>query len=337
MEALARIEGYRAERLFLAPNANPTPAALRAGIGALLTSRRYDLVHAHGEIASAICLPALALRPSVATLHGLHVLRRTERFAHTAAVLNLRLVVRSATRTICVAETERTDVVEAIGPRLAAGRVVVIHNGVDLPAPPTLEERTAARAALGLAPDMTAGVFVGSLDDRKDPLVAARAAAAVGRDGFPLVLLFAGDGPLRPELERYADQRPGTVKVLGFQDDVRSLLAGADFFVLPSRREGLPYAVLEAMASGLPVITSDAPGPTEAIGDAGITAPCGDSEGFAAAFRRLLNAEERAALGAAGRERVRRRFSLTRMVRDTHCIYDEVLGVPNQERALGSA
>jgi glycosyltransferase involved in cell wall biosynthesis len=171
------------------------------------------------------------------------------------------------------------------------------------------------------------GVFVGSLDERKDPLTAARAAADVARDGPQLVLLVVGDGPLRRQLEQVA-RESRAVRLLGFRSDVRAILAAADFFVLPSHREGLSYGVLEAMSLGLPTVVSDAPGNPEAVGETGIVVRRGDTPGFANAFRRLLSDEERKTLGARARERIEHRFTAEGMVRRTRRVYEKVSGVP---------
>ena len=105
VNALASIEGYRAERTYLA--------------GALWRLHSHTLLHVHGEVAAGACLPALMLRPSVVTLHGLHLLRRVEGVARTVAVANLRLVLQAAKRTICVSQAEMTDLVEAVGAEAA--------------------------------------------------------------------------------------------------------------------------------------------------------------------------------------------------------------------------
>jgi L-malate glycosyltransferase len=326
VDTLARMDGYRFERMFLAPSSKPALAALRSGIQVQLAARHYDLLHVHGEVAGAICLLALAIRPSVVTLHGLNLLRRLDGRAHVAAAVNLRLVVRAASATICVAEAEREDLLAVVGPR-AARSVVAIHNGVDLSPTPSAEERAAARAAIGLSAEDTVGVFVGSLDERKDPLTAARAAADVARDGPQLVLLVVGEGPLRRQLKQVA-RESRAVRLLGFRSDVRAILAAADFFVLPSHREGLSYGVLEAMSLGLPTVVSDAPGNPEAVGETGIVVRRGDTPGFANAFRRLLSDEERKTLGARARERIAHRFTAEGMVRRTRRVYEKVSGVP---------
>lgn len=326
VDALAQIDGYLFDRVFLAPSSKPSPAALLGGFRAQLTARRFDLLHVHGEIAASVSLPALGFRPSILTLHGLHVLRRLDGWPLRAAAVNLRLVVASARATICVAESEKVEVLAAVGPHVGR-RVRVIHNGVEPQRLVTEDERASARKALGLAPHVTAGIFIGSLDARKDPLTAAKAAALVAREAPELVLLVAGDGPLRAELERLALETPA-VRVLGFRDDIRILLAAADFFVLPSKREGLSFALLEAMSLGLAAVVSDAPGNLEAIGDAGVVVPGGEIDGCVRAFRRLLNVEERRRLGEASKRQIERQFTRERMLARTREVYESVLGGP---------
>ncbi len=107
MDLLSRMEGYRFERVYLAPTPrrfDALRALPRTGAGVL---RHADLLHVHGEVAAGICLPALAARRSVVTMHGLHLLRRATGIERGIAVANLRLVLRTANRTICVSEAER--------------------------------------------------------------------------------------------------------------------------------------------------------------------------------------------------------------------------------------
>ena len=146
-----------------------------------------------------------------------------------------------------------------------------------------------------------------------------RAAAAAS-----IALVVVGDGPLRGEIERVAWER---THVLGHREDVNRLLSAADFFVLSSRREGLSFSLLEAMSTGLAAVVSDLPENVEAVDAAGVVVPVGDTEAFAAAFRRLAgNARERRALGERARRRVATRFTAEEMVSRTREIYDDVLG-----------
>jgi glycosyltransferase involved in cell wall biosynthesis len=329
VRALSRIEGYRSERMYLAQQARPSNAVavlLRGVLAVRRRARSHSLLHVHGEVAGALCLPSLVTRPSVVTLHGLHLLRRLDGLRKAVAETNLRLIVRAASRTICVSRDEYADVLEVVGER-SARRVSTIRNGVEPAAPPSPSERAAERTELGIDSGTTVGVFVGALDETKDPITPALAALQVARTAGGLTLLMAGEGPMRPQLEQVASQHGGTaVRVLGHRDDVRRVLVAADFFVLSSRREGLSFALLEAMALGLPAVVSDAPGNPEAVGDAGIVVPFGDIAGFADAFARLRgNEHERRLLAERSRERVNREFRADQMLLRTREVYDEVL------------
>ena len=329
VDSISSLDGYQFERMFLAEGPSPRGAVgaiLARAAEAQLAARRHDLLHVHGEVAAALLLPTLALRPSVLTLHGLNLVRRLSGGRRTAAELNLRLVLRAATRTICVTQAEHDEVVAAAG-HGAGLRSVVIHNGVTLPPPTTAPGRTAARAGLGLPDDAVVGLWVGGLEEHKDPRTALSAFSVAARDEPRLRLLIAGDGPLRAELELELRRNAAdAAQLLGFRTDVATLLAASDFFVLTSLHEGLSYSLLEAMAAGLAPVVSDHPGNVEAAGDAGITVACGDVAGFAAAFRRLAADEAvRHALGARARTRAAERFGIAEMTHRTGLLYDKVL------------
>jgi glycosyltransferase involved in cell wall biosynthesis len=317
VRTLEGMDGYDFACLYLGPTGRPS-LSLAGGVArALRDGRGHDLVHVHGEVASGLCLPLLATRPSVATLHGLHLVRRSRGVRRTAAELNLRAVLRAADSTICVSEAEYSELVRVLGSN-AARTTVVVRNGVRIPAPPSEGERAAVREELGIASQEAVAIWVGSLDERKDPLTAVRAAEAAS-----VTLLVVGDGPLRSQAERGADRR---VRVLGQRDDVPRLLAAADFYVLTSRREGLALSLLEAMARGLPPVVTDLPENREAVGDAGIGVSAQDEEALAAAFRRLAENEgDRAVLGARARRRAAALFDAADMIERTREVYEAVL------------
>ena len=319
MDTLAAMPGWRFERLCLAPSPEPRRAVLslaRTVLEAPLRARQHDVLHVHGEVAAGLLLPSLATRPSVVTLHGLHLLRRLDGRRRELARANLKAIVRGASTTICVSEAEAEEVAAAVGPQLA-GRTTVVPNGVDAAPAPDAAERAEARAALGLEAGAVAAAWVGSLDERKDPLLACRAVAAAVRTDERLVLLVAGDGPLRPAVEELGD----AIRVLGQLGSVRPVLAAADLFVLTSRREGLPYALLEAMAAELPPVAIAGPGVDEAVGDAGILV-----DGAARLERALVELAasdgRRRELGARAAERVRSHFRADVMRERTAAIYE---------------
>jgi glycosyltransferase involved in cell wall biosynthesis len=171
----------------------------------------------------------------------------------------------------------------------------VIPNGVDTAAfrPASPAERAGLRARLGLPPAARIGVSVGALSARKDPGLVVRAARAAADPA--LALIFLGEGPLEAECRRDAggDSR---IRFGGQVDDVTSYLRAADFFVSASRAEGLPNAVLEAMACGLRVVLTDI-GPHRELlqlaPDAGEMVPVGDGRALTAAIVRAAAASGR--------------------------------------------
>jgi glycosyltransferase involved in cell wall biosynthesis len=316
------MEGYTFERVFIASTPRPSASAVIGALRAQAHFHRYDLVHVHGEVAAGLCLAGLALRPSVVTINGLHLTRRLNHVGKSVAKANLRLITRAASATICVGSSELTDVRAVVGD---SDRLVLVHNGVTAIPTARIEERAAARDELELHASDVVGVCLAALDLHKEPLIAAQAALAAAEEGLPVVMLFAGDGPLRPELEALA-HRSRAVRVLGFRRDTARVLAAADFFVLPSRREGLSFGLLEAMSAGLPPIVSDAPGNRDAVGAAGIVVPAGDAARFTEALKGLVD-DERGRLAVGERAKMRAaEFSSREMLRRTREVYARILG-----------
>lgn len=325
IDLLERIDGYVHERRPLSSQPRPLGAALSIPArwpGTAVRAGRRDLVHAHGDVAGMLSLPILARRPSVATTHGLHFLRRARGVRLGLARRGVRAVVSAASRTVCTSQVELEELRSLVGPDDARA-LVLVRNGVVLPAAADPNERGAIRSELGLEDDSVAALYVGALEQRKDPLTAIRAAALVRSRGLPLVLLVAGEGPLREEISGRAGEG---VRALGFRKDTGRLLAAADLFVMPSAREGASLALLEAMAHGLPAVVSDGPGNPEVIGDAGIVVPFGDEHAFAEALARLASdPAERDRRGAAARRRVEREFDADSFVSGIERVYEAVL------------
>lgn len=164
----------------------------------------------------------------------------------------------------------------------------VILNGVDTARfrPASAQERAQLRAGLGLPAAASVGVSVGALSARKDPLAIVRAFRAVAGDQS--VLVFLGDGPLR-EACRSAASGDERVRFAGEVADVAGYLRAADYLVSASHSEGLPNAVLEALACGLRVVVTDI-GPhrelLELVPGSGESFPVGDTGALSACLAR---------------------------------------------------
>jgi glycosyltransferase involved in cell wall biosynthesis len=181
---------------------------------------------------------------------------------------------------------------------------------------PGIRERL--RGELGVPPEAGLVLAVGRLNAEKGQSLLLQAAPAVLSRCPGTVFALAGDGPLRGALEQQAAQLgiAGQVRFLGVRQDVPALLAAADLFVLPSRSEGMPNALLEAMAAGLPVVSFEVGGVGEVLvhGVTGLLVPPEDADGLARAMLALLeNEQERRRLGAAARERIRANHNMENM------------------------
>src|SRR5262249_21079085 len=177
VDSLSEMAGYRFKRVYLARSREPLPAVprLAASVPRVnLDSRRFDLLHVHGEIPSLLCLPALSRRPSVVTLHGLNFVRRSAGARARIAAINLRLLVAAANTTICVTEAERKKVVDTLG-EAGGTSLEVVPLGVEPQSSVAAQARSAARAALDVDSQLVFAI-VGALEYPKDPVTAARAA-----------------------------------------------------------------------------------------------------------------------------------------------------------------
>ncbi len=227
---------------------------------------------------------------------------------------------------------------------LPPGLFRIIPNGVPLPedapslefasssgaAPPDVAGRAAFLAELGLPPEARLIALVARLWPQKRVKDAIWAADLLKVLFSDVHLLIVGDGPERAALERYRrlchidDQ----VHFLGHRDDVARILPHCQLLWLTSGYEGMPNAVMEAMASGLPVVATDIPGVRDLVvpGETGFLAPVGDRAALAKHAYRLLEDPLLARrLGAAGRERVAREFSVETMVARFASLYRELL------------
>jgi glycosyltransferase involved in cell wall biosynthesis len=142
--------------------------------------------------------------------------------------------------------------------------------------------------------------------------------------------VIAGDGELKGDLTAYA-QSIGVgdrVRLIGWRRDLPTIYAATDVFLLTSRNEGTPVALIEAMASGVPGVSTDVGGVTDVIGgpDTGRTAPFGDADGLARAINELLASPAlREQIGARARARVLAHYDLERLVNDIAALYRELV------------
>jgi L-malate glycosyltransferase len=215
--------------------------------------------------------------------------------------------------------------------------IEVIENGIELERYEVHVDRRMLRERLGLDPERTYIANVARLHPIKDQAMLLRAFAEVAAARPEVDLLLIGDGALRGELGRLAEDLvvAERVRFLGVRSDVAELLSAVDIFALTSICEAASLTLLEAMASALPVVATAVGGTPEIVRDGldGVLVPRGDAHATASALLRLLDDPATAStMGASARERVRARYQLSRTIDAYMDLYRQLAGRPTLAR-----
>ena len=288
----------------------------------------FDIVHGHSSKAGAL-LRLAANRSDSPRLYTPHApitmdpaLSASARFVYGAAE---RLLGHLCERIICVSAAER-DHLASLG--LSEDKLRVVHNGIK-PLPPI--DRDAIRRQLQLDPDTICFGSVGRISHQKavDRIISAFAMARGRMSNAHLAIV--GDGPLLADMQSLA-RSLGISQYVTFTGQANGIemMAGFDVFLLPSRYEGLPYALLEAAASGLPIITTDVGGAGVVVrdGENGYVLPEQNVEQLADLLLELARREDlRHAMSHRSTE-IAMQFTVDRMVADTLDVYNELLAAP---------
>ncbi len=212
---------------------------------------------------------------------------------------------------------------------LDATRIRVIHNGVDVPEPMDPTTRTALRSEWGVGPEELLVGYVANYRGLKGHGELIRAFARALTMNSALRLILVGEGPRRAILEDMIRDLglARVVRLHGAEPDARRILGAFDIAVQASASEGLPNAVLEAAAAGLPIVATDAGGTAEVLdgGRTGMLVPIDDEAAMAAAIVRLAaDPEMRLRLGQDARTYVESAFGVERFVAETAALYEEL-------------
>lgn len=303
--------------------------------------RWSDIVHVHGVSAKNVPVTAMAKlagRPVVLSLHTMGAdapepIKRSGVLAWWA--------FRSASRYLAVSPALMQASLDAGVP---AGRIEHVPNGIETDrfVPASAAERRQLRRALGHDLDGPVVLFVGFFSHDKQPRVLFDAWLRLYDEyGLDTTAWFVGatvsdyhevDTSIADGMRAAAAARGRSHRLIftGPVRDVHRHFRLADVFVLPSRREGLPVALMEAMSCGLPSVASRLPGATESLivdGVSGRLVPVGDVDAFACAIAELLNDPARAAaMGAAARRTILDRFGSDRIAERWLACYEHMLG-----------
>ena len=307
---------------------HPTGALGVARLAALMVSRQVDLVHANDYAMSVLGLLAARLararfitnrvdcghlRPGFGVAH-----RKLEAFA--ARNSDLVCANADAVRKVCIEE-------EGCDPE----RVAVVRNGIDLSRFDSLAQQEPA-APIGMRPGDFNVAVVGNLWPVKGHTTLVEAAALLAERTPRIRFFCAGEGVMRPALEKRLRQLgiEDRVVLLGHRSDVPAILARSNALALCSSNEGLSNAIMEAMAARLPVVATRVGGNPELLeGGRGLLVPYGDPRALAQALLRISTAPDEArTMGRKGRAFVEAELSLERMQAAHERLYWRALDRP---------
>jgi glycosyltransferase involved in cell wall biosynthesis len=240
-----------------------------------------------------------------------------------------RATLGLAHRLVANSDGVKADLVNQVG--ISADKVSRIYNGIDAALyAPQPGARQQMRRQIGLSEDEVVVGTVARLHYKKGLTYLLEAAHQLGGRFPGLRFIIAGDGPERRRLEEQARELGlgDRLIFLGDRTDISDVLAAMDVFAFPSLFEGLPNAILEAMAAGLPVVASDVAGNNEVVQDGlnGYLVPVQDAAALAEKIALLAaDAPRRQALAAAGRQNVAERFSIPASTRQFELLYTQDL------------
>ena len=308
-----REHGIAVERVAKRGGLDPTlvPRLVRA-----LRRHRADVVHTHNPLPLIYGAPAARLAGAAAihTKHGVNPGSRGHRMLRRAAAQLAHAFVAVSDTTAAQARVQHDA---------PPSRMAMIANGIRLDRyHPDPEARAATRVELGLGDAWVVG-HVGRLDPYKNQALLVRAMAPLLSSRVRLVIV--GDGPTRGEVEAEVARlpEPRWVVMTGRRMDVPRLMPAFDVFALSSKSEGLPLVVPEAMAAGLPIVTTAVGGLPSVVDDGatGSLVPI-DATMLGAALGRLADDPDRArAMGVRARQVALERYSADRMVEAYLALY----------------
>lgn len=291
-----------------------------------------DVVHCHMPQANLLARAVRPLQSIPAVISTLHSLTMERVNGSSGRCLEIAhgLTDRFSDLTTVICSSGVKSYVQ--GGAVRSGRITVVHNGVNTANyQPNPDTRQRMRRELGVD-----GLFVWLAVGRITPAKAypdmIRAAARMfERSSKPAVVLICGEGPLEAEVRSLVRECgvEHRFRFLGLRRDIPQIMTAADAFVMSSHLEGLPMALLEASATGLPMVATSVGGNPEVIvdGKSGFIVQPRDVESLAAAMERMMNlsGSERKAMADAGRAHARERFDMERILDQWENLYYKLI------------
>ncbi len=331
LHAVARERGFAAELLHLVSCRGQLDPRVPAQLRTLASCFGAEIVHTHGYKADIYA--AITWRGSAPTLVSTcHTWYDNDLALRIYGAAD-RWVLRRFAAVVAVSEEVRARLLAAHVP---AERIRVVHNGVD---PDRFSQAATARRQSRSDSGALRVGLVGRLAPEKGIDLFLRAAALVLRQAPEISFAIAGDGPERGKLQELLAELhlEGKVTLLGRQEDMPAFFSTIDLLVSSSLQEGLPVALLEGMASGLPLVATRVGAVADIVldGKTGLLVEAGQPEPLAAAVLQFAsNPTWCERFGRAGQQRLAQEFSAHRMNAAYGQVYEQAFMLPSSSQPL---
>ena len=308
--------------------------AAYSGLKRLIRLLEPDVVHTHsskagilGRLAAYQC----GVRAVVHTAHGWGFHDKQSSVKRTVFEAAEIFAAKLSDKIVVVAEDNRCK-----GIRAKVGypeQYITIRSGIEIDPDALLAEREEVRNELGIPLDAKVVVWAGNFKPQKAPLDMAKVAVKILEESDDVYFVAAGDGVMRAEVEKelgrwFDPENKGRMKLLGWRQDVPRIIASGEALVHTAYFEGLPRVILEALACGKPVVTTDVDGIPEVVssGKNGYLFGAGDVDGISLSVKKLMKYDElRARLSAGAKKSFTEDFTLPKMFDDLEELYTELI------------
>jgi glycosyltransferase involved in cell wall biosynthesis len=331
-----------AVRVFLIEGLRRNPAPIQELIAlhrlrGLIRSRGYHIVHTHGSKAGILGRIAAAKEHVPCVIHGIHGISFSPHMGIIPRTLYRSLerwVGRKTTAFVCVGEDMRNKYLQAeIG---SPNQYHIVYSGMNLQEfrrTADTFDPTKPRQELGIPTEATVIGMVSRMEERKQHLLFLEGIHRLhiqtgGKSAFHVLLV--GDGPMEQEIRSFVTQNDMSdyVHFTGYRKDVETMFAVSDIIALTSKWEGLPRVLVQAAATGRPVVTFEVDGVHEIVnnGQTGFIVPQGDIVALSEKLKNLLeNPDLRRSMGQTARGVVDERWSIEAMINGTDSVYRSLL------------
>lgn len=299
--------------------------AMIVGLGRLLRSRPVHILHIFGLRANLLARPVAHFSSSAKVITAQRSVDLWRKPWHNWAD---RLTGRWVDRYLANCQAVNQWLQQVV--KIPAGKTLTLHSGLD-PAPFMAARPGQIRPLLGITAQEKVIVCVANLRPVKNHPLLLQALRQLQQRQLPCHLLLVGEGPERPQLEQLTDQLGLTAQVhfLGYRADIPAILADSDLAVLASHWEGLPGAVMEAMAAGRPIVATAVGGLPELVreGVSGFLVPPNDLAAFTNRLAHLLTDQSLGSrMGMSGREHILQNFRIATQTQKLEQLYRTLLG-----------